>query len=230
MAAYNGEQFIAEQITSICNQLLHFDELIISDDGSTDRTLAIVKSFNNVQIKVVNNTLDKGYSGNFENAISHAAGEIIFLSDQDDIWVDGKLEKMVNALSSAELVVCDAQFVDANLVPTEVTLFNLRGGGQGFLRNLCKSRYLGACMAFKRSILKKILPFPHNKTLCPHDYWISLVCEFYFSVILVNEPLILYRRHKKNTSTGGMQSGNNLITKLLVRCYALTKVTTRLFK
>lgn len=230
MATFNGEKYIQAQISSILKQLSPYDELVVSDDFSTDKTLDIVKLFKDDRIKIVFNKLDKGYSGNFENSINFASGEIIFLSDQDDIWIDGKVKKMLGILENSELVVSNAQFVDKNLNLLNTTLFSLRGGKQGFFSNVYKSRYLGACMAFKREILGKLLPFPNNRKLCPHDLWISLIAEFYFKVEIMTEPLILYRRHDKNVSSGGNRSGNSVFRKILFRVYSMLMVISRILK
>jgi glycosyltransferase involved in cell wall biosynthesis len=230
MATYNGEKFITEQIISIQTQLSYFDELIISDDASTDSTLCIVKKISDARIKIVINERDKGYSGNFENAISHATGDIIFLSDQDDVWLPDRVAKMMDILLTADMVVCDAKFVDENLNDLQMSLFRLRNIKKGFMSNLYKSRYLGACIAFRKEMLDKLLPFPKNKSLCPHDLWISLIGELYFKVKLLNEPLILYRRHGKNASGGGIKSSNGIVKKILFRLYVLIMVLLRSFK
>ena len=87
IATYNGEKYIKEQLLSILPQLGKKDEVIISDDHSTDNTLDIVKGLNDNRIKIVMNNREKGYTSNFENALSYAIGDYIFLSDQDDIWM-----------------------------------------------------------------------------------------------------------------------------------------------
>jgi len=211
LASYNGANYIGDQISSILQQLSSCDELVVSDDHSTDRTIDIVKEFNDNRIRIVVNAGNKGYSGNFENAIRLASGSIIFLSDQDDIWVAGRVKKMIAALEQADLAVSNAIFVDEALVDMGVTLFSLRGAKQGFLANIYKSRYLGACMAFRREILGKLLPFPEKRHLCPHDLWITLVAEFYFKVKILDEPLLLYRRHGSNVSNGGSKSNYHTI-------------------
>lgn len=230
MATYNGQEYLKEQIFSILTQLSEIDELVVSDDGSTDDTLTIISSLKDPRIKIITNAMDKGYSGNFENALLNATGEIIFLSDQDDVWLDGRVKKMCDALQTFDLVVSDAQFVDKCLHVTNETFFALRGGKVGFLNNLYKSRYLGACMAFRRSILEKLLPFPTFRGLCPHDLWITLVAEFYFKVAVIREPLILYRRHDNNVSNGGVSGNRRILWKLSFRIYSVLMVASRVFK
>ena len=95
MACYNGEKFIQEQVDSIICQLGLDDELIISDDGSNDRTLDILFSYEDSRIKILHNRACHGFVGNFENALSHAKGDYIFLSDQDDIWKKEKVQKVI---------------------------------------------------------------------------------------------------------------------------------------
>ena len=230
MAVFNGEKYIQEQISSILEQLAPCDELIVSDDGSTDKTLDVVRAFGDDRIKIVFNEGDKGYSGNFENSINNSSGNIIFLSDQDDVWMKERVSKMIDVLADCDLVVCNAEYVDEYLNPLNQTLFMLRGDKKGFWNNIYKLRYLGACMAFRREVFAKILPFPKNKTLCPHDMWIALIGEFYFRVKTIETPLILYRRHSEAASTGGYKSNNGLLLMMRFRLYALFMVFGRLFK
>ena len=84
MATYNGEKYLREQVGSILTQLGENDELVVSDDGSTDSTIDILKSYNDPRIKIFINTGRHGVNSNFENALRHADGDYIFLSDQDD--------------------------------------------------------------------------------------------------------------------------------------------------
>lgn len=228
LATYNGEKYIKEQLNSILPQLSIDDEIIISDDNSTDSTLGIIEGLKNDKIKIFTNKLGKGYSKNFENAINQASGDVIFLSDQDDIWMEDKVKKMLAGLDKSHLVISDALISDVNLNPTLGSHFKLHNVKTGFLHNWIQTRYIGACMAFKKEILKKILPFPSNQKLCAHDYWIANVGEFYYTVFLINEPLIKYRRHDSNASTGGNKSDNSLSHKIKVRLYTFVELLKRL--
>lgn len=230
MATYNGEKYIKEQIYSILAQLSENDELIISDDYSTDNTLAVVNKINDKRIKVYLNELEKGYTKNFENAINKSSGDIIFLSDQDDVWCEGKIDLMLQELEYVTLVISDAKVVDGNLNLLKPSHFQEYGVKKGFLHNFLKTRYIGACMAFKRELLDKALPFPNNSKLCAHDYWITLIGEAYYKVALVNKPLLLYRRHGNNALTGGEGSTRSLYMKLKVRSYCLMQLLNRLIK
>ena len=228
IATYNGEKYIKEQLDSILRQLTLNDEVVISDDASTDSTIKIIEGYKDHRIRVINNPFEKGYSKNFENAIINAKGDLIFLSDQDDVWLSGKVSKMIKSLETSTMVISDAELVDEKLRDLKTTYFSLRGGKAGFVNNLYKSRYLGACMAFKREIFKKLLPFPQRQFLCPHDYWLTLVGEFYYKIDIINEPLIKYRRHSDNASNGGIKSSKSIFQKLSYRIYSLVLLFKRI--
>lgn len=221
MAVYNGANYIKMQLDSILPQIGIHDELIISDDNSTDNTLEIISNYNDNRILIFTNENEKGYSKNFENAISKSTGDIIFISDQDDVWLDNKVAIMLKALEKSSLAVHDASIVDDSLNLVSKSHFELFNVKSGFLNNFLKTRYIGACMAFKREVLKKAFPLPENQKLCAYDYWLTLVAEYYYSVELVKEPLIKYRRHFSNASTGGQKSTNSLMKKISVRMYCL---------
>jgi glycosyltransferase involved in cell wall biosynthesis len=112
MATRNGEKYIKQQLSSILKQLSKNDEVIISDDSSTDNTIDIIKSFEDKRIKIYAN--NKFYSPvyNFENALLRSTGDIIFLSDQDDIWEDKKIRVMYELLKRYDLVVSDCTIID----------------------------------------------------------------------------------------------------------------------
>ena len=225
MATYNGEKYIKDQLLSILKQIGPNDEIIISDDLSTDKTVEIINCLNDSRIKLFFNT-NRGYTTNFQNAIQQASGDFIFLSDQDDIWVDHKLTIMSELLLHYDFVVSDAKLVNTHLESLGSTYFELRGGGgNGFVNNLKKLQYIGCCMAFRKTILKKVLPFPNNSILCPHDFWIAMISEFYYKTHVIKEPLLLYRRHGENVSTH--ISSTSLFFKIQFRIYALFKVLSR---
>lgn len=230
IATFNGEKYIKEQLDSILCQLSENDELIVSDDSSNDKTIELIKSYSDDRIKLYCNTKEKGYTRNFENALEKANGDIIFLSDQDDVWVKTKVKTMLTYLNEYDFVVSDNTIVDENLKPLYKSHFEIYKTQQGFIKNLILPRYVGACMAFKKKVLKKSLPFPSKAKFCAHDYWISLVAELYFKVYKLNEPMILYRRHGSNASTGGKKSNSSLSHKLKVRIYTMTHLLKKMFR
>lgn len=197
MATYNGEKYIKEQIESILVNLKESDELVISDDCSSDNTIKIIKAFNDSRIKIVKGP-KLGVKKNFENAIKNTKNEIIFLADQDDIWDKNKVKIVLkNFDDSTNLVIHDAIVVDKNLKKIENSFYKLRNSKKGFIKNLYKNSYIGCCMAFRRNYLDKILPIPNNIEM--HDQWIGLKIK-QKNVKFINNKLIKYRRHDNNVS------------------------------
>lgn len=227
MATYQGETYLKEQIESILCQIGTNDELIISDDGSTDETLEIINSYKDSRVKLYANTGKHGCSGNFENALNKAAGDIIFLADQDDIWNKDKVLITLEYLKNYDFVVSDCVTVDEDmniLSNSRIKEFNLK---TGFWRHFIKARYLGCCMAFRRTVLESSLPFPSNPLLVEHDIWIAAIAEAYYRVKIIPQPLISYRRHSSNVSDGGFEKGYPLGNKIIRRLYRLGCVISR---
>ena len=214
MATYNGARFLREQLDSVLNQLSADDELVISDDGSTDGTLDIIKSYGDSRIRLYYATRQNVVL-NFENALKQATGELIFLCDQDDIWFGDKVEKCVCHLKKYALVFSNAaMFHGKNTEETEL-FFKDSKKKTGVLSNLAKVKFLGATIAFRRSVLERALPFPRN--LAMHDIWLGLIAETTASTHYIDEPLIYYRRHENTASTTGHKSKNSLYTKMKIR-------------
>lgn len=191
IATYNGEKYIKEQLLSILPQLGKKDEVIISDDHSTDNTLDIVKGLNDNRIKIVMNNREKGYTSNFENALSYAIGDYIFLSDQDDIWMSNKVDYCIAELKEYDLVVSDAILINSKGEKIDDSFFYKRNVYYTWLGNIFKFGFLGCCMAFKMNVLKKALPFPKKHLYCTHDNWIFLVAQSFYKVKISHEKLIL---------------------------------------
>lgn len=219
MATYNGEKYIKAQIESILKQLGKNDELIISDDGSKDGTLSIIKAFNDVRIKLLFNKSKHGFVGNFENALRNARGEIIFLSDQDDVWYKDKIKKICLYLQDYDMIVHNANIVDGNGIYKGYTYFSLTHHGTGFMSNLWKTRFLGCCMAFSRNVLDYCLPIPQN--IVAHDYWLGMFSMTHFKVGFIPEVLMAYRRHGGNVSPSTEKSNNNIVYKLFTKRFIL---------
>lgn len=206
IATYNGEKYIKEELLSILPQLSSDDEIIISDDGSTDRTIQEIESVKDSRItvythikKTKNSNLHVLVTNNFENAISHAKGEIVFLADQDDIWHHDKIQQCLKMLDKHTLVIHNLNCVDSSLTPLNKTIY----GDEGFrFKNyliLGDHSYFGCAMAFKRELIDLALPFPSGLTA--HDLWLGLMAETFFNAAYIKEPLIDYRIHTLNTSS-----------------------------
>jgi len=195
MATYNGGKFILEQINSILEQITVEDELIISDDSSTDDTIELLQNLTDPRVKVLIGNKFRDPIKNFQNALSHAVGDYIFLSDQDDIWVKSKYQDMMQLLTEYDLVISDSMIVDEQLQVLHPSFFDYFKSGKGVLKNMIKSSYYGSCMAFKKRVLTAALPFPDTKEI-GHDLWIGLVAELTGTVYFYKKPLLLYRRHQ----------------------------------
>jgi glycosyltransferase involved in cell wall biosynthesis len=193
---YNGEKYIRHQLDSILSQMGVDDEVVISDDSSTDRTIEIIKGFRDSRIKLIEGCSFKSPIFNCENALKNAVGKFIILSDQDDIWLPGKVSKTLEKLLAHDIVVCNSHIVDQDERVIHNSYFEWKGCGHGFFRNLKKSSYLGCSLAFNRKILDFVLPFPSG--IAMHDIWIGLVSEMIGKTYFLPEQLFLYRRHEGN--------------------------------
>lgn len=230
IATYNGEAFIREQLISILSQLGALDEVVISDDHSEDNTLDLIRKIGDDRIKIIENQRDRGYVSNFENSLSYAKGDIIFLSDQDDVWRLDKLRICVRHLQKYDFIVSDAVVINGNGEEMSNSFYSLRHPYKSYWGNIWKFGYLGCCMAFNRRVLEKALPFPKNHKMCTHDNWLFLVAYTFYSVGILNEKLIYYRRHGNNVSTGGIKKTTTLFFKIKYRLYLLMNIICRLFK
>jgi glycosyltransferase involved in cell wall biosynthesis len=227
MATFNGERFIRKQLVSILKQLDENDQVIISDDSSTDNTLQIIKSLHDPRILLLEDNKFKNPVFNIENALKHAAGEYIFLTDQDDIWVDNKVELCLNYLKTYDLILNDCMIIDENDNKIEDSFFRLRNSRTGFIKNLFINSYIGCCMAFNKKILTAAIPFPKNVTM--HDMWIGLLAELKGKTHLVNQKLVLYRRHKYNISTTSGKSKYSILMKCKYRIVMLICLLKRAY-
>jgi glycosyltransferase involved in cell wall biosynthesis len=198
MATCNGELFIAKQLKSILLQDTPVDEIIISDDSSTDNTVEIIRSFADHRIKLLENNTFKNPIFNFENTLKRASGEYIFLADQDDIWDPAKVSVVSKLLETYDLVINDATIIDAADSVLVDSYFKLRNSGPGILRNFYRNTHLGCCMAFNRIILARALPFPVDIPM--HDVWLGMIAELHGKTFFCNDRLTFYRKHDANFS------------------------------
>jgi len=226
MATFNGELYIEEQLNSILHQLGNNDEVIISDDGSKDKTIDIVKSFKDPRIKIFHSTFHNVIQ-NFENTLYKASGDIIFLSDQDDIWYPNKVKESLKILQNNDLVFSNLS-VFSSTKNDNYTMFDFRKNYNGIGRNFIKNHCVGATMGFKSHLLKYALPFPKNIEM--HDMWIFFISSFYGKAYYYNQPLIYYRRHGLNVSNTGGKTTNSLFKILEIRIVWIISLLRRIVK
>ena len=213
MAVFNGEKYLREQIDSILPQLGKNDELIVSDDGSTDATLSILNDYNDDRITILKSD-QSSIIKNFENALTYSNGEIIFLADQDDVWYPSKVAECLKHLQKYDLVFSNVRVFRDDITDTEL-FYSKKGTKTGILRNLIKSNYIGATMAFNRRVLQKALPFPQG--IYMHDIWLAMTAEIVGKTFFIEKPLMGYRRHGENASQTGEKSSNSFGRKLKMR-------------
>lgn len=224
IATYNADRYIREQINSILTQLNLDDEIVIADDGSVDETIAILNSIKDNRIRIISGQANLGIIKNFERALYAAKGEIIFLSDQDDVWLPTKVSACVSQLKSNLLVVTDCVVVDSQLNTLYQSFFALRGSRKGFIHNLYKNGYMGCCMAFRRELLFYALPIPANVPM--HDMWLGMLAELKGDVSFLPKQLLLYRRHSDNAS--GLESGYGILKRIYFRIMIVSHLYARI--
>ncbi|GAB4082286.1 glycosyltransferase [Modestobacter muralis] len=212
MATYNGERFLAQQLASLTAQTFPPAELIVADDGSSDRTLDIVDDFRTTStfpVRVIQNSTRQGYGGNFLNAARMTQGDYVAFCDQDDVWRPDKLDVAVQSLtrSGSSLFVHAARLIDES---GEV----FGSFDQGITRSSVLaplthdpwSVYYGFSMVFDRTLLTVIDPaergrhtFEHHGLLS-HDLWIYFLGTSIAETVVDVRPLVDYRRHRANAT------------------------------
>lgn len=195
MATYNGSRYLREQLDSILSQIAIDDEVVISDDGSTDDTCSIIGSYSDSRIRLLHHS-GHNYVLNFEYCLRHSKGDIIFLSDQDDVWLPHKYVTCLDALREVDLVCTNAIVTDDSLHPLCADFFTYHHSRGGIFYTLFNNSYSGNCMAFRRSLLRYALPI---HVTC--DGWLGLVAEVIGSTLFISTPCIYYRRHSDAVST-----------------------------
>jgi glycosyltransferase involved in cell wall biosynthesis len=200
MATYNGQKYIKEQLDSILIQLKNDDEVIISDDSSSDKTTEIVKAYNDKRIKVYEKQKFRSPIFNFENALQYASGDIIVLSDQDDVWENDKLdvvrESFKHLSDEIVLMMFNGRCIDENGSVLNNNLFEYIRIHQGLISNIMKNSFIGCNIAFTKNLLNVVLPFPDDTPM--HDMWLGTSAYIYGDVKFVDRKVFNYRLHENN--------------------------------
>lgn len=217
MCTYNGSAFLLEQLNSLSAQTLKPNEIIISDDASTDDSIAICKAFaekSNINIKIFENKSNIGYIKNFEKAISHCTQDIIFLCDQDDIWRSDKIDQIVKVFNSEPevgLILHNFSKIDdynrpminknetyglKNLTSCQLPDEIMNNSINVFLEPYPRA-WCGCMMAYRKSFNDLVLPVFPGKG---HDDWILKILAPVTELRFTSEKLIDYRIHGNNTN------------------------------
>ncbi|MFC1845279.1 glycosyltransferase family 2 protein [Thermodesulfobacteriota bacterium] len=202
IATRNGEKYLHRQLASILRQLSPEDEVVISDDSSTDGTVGIIRDFDDSRIRLLENNTFYSPIYNFENAIKHASGEIVALADQDDIWLENKVkvisQHLADRIDRVALIMMDGYIVDGDGTRTGQTLFGRKRPKKGIGINLFDNTFTGCALAFTRPLLEMALPFPSGIPM--HDSWLGLLALKFGEVDFLETKTMEYRRHGVNVS------------------------------
>ncbi len=204
MASYNSGHYIELQLRSILHQLSDGDEVVIIDDNSTDDTRDRIRAFADPRIRLIEHAVNMGVTRTFEQALRTATGDLLFLSDHDDIWAPDKVELFREAFAQGpdvQIVMSAVSLIDSEGVPFRNKRYDKDGRFQrGFLRNVLKNDYQGSALAMRSDLLATLLPFPPDRTYL-HDAWIGTLNDrMRGGMVFLSTPLLLYRRHGANVS------------------------------
>lgn len=200
LATYNGAKYIEAQLNSFINQVLQPDEVVISDDMSEDNTVELIESFSKIapfEVILLKNKKNLGYSQNFNNALIHTTGDIVFLSDQDDVWFPNKISYMIEVINNKPnfmIYINDAELTDAKLKSSGLTKYDqIKSARMSDLEFV-----MGCCCAIKRQLLDCFLPIP--TCIKGHDNWLVEIADGLGQKLIVPKTLQFYRRHGSNES------------------------------
>lgn len=240
MATYNGQKYLKQQIESVINQTYENIKIFISDDGSNDSTLDIIKGFQKKDDRIyLEYSEHSGACGNFKKLLNnHKDFKYIMFCDQDDVWETTKIEKTYEKMINCEkenpelpiLVYCKKLFVDEELKKLNYEEKNYQDDLKTLL---CQPHIYGCTMMMNRYLIERV-EIPNYATM--HDHWISLVAAREGKIVRLEEELIYYRQHSNNV-TGGLgqfrlidkfknwKNINRLQKDAMVMCYLFCKTT-----
>lgn len=207
LATYNGEKYLKQQLDSLLNQSIRFDELVVCDDKSNDSTIQILNEYaaNDERIKIFFNDKNIGFKANFEKALRLTSGDYIALCDQDDIWCATHLEDLYNSIGNNDLICGDAQIINAEGQLQDAKLSYLTHYKMGdiehsfFFTLLYSSPFLGMSMMCNRRFLETALPIPDSVKF--HDLWFASLALSLKSMTYTDKIVTNYRFHA-NQVTG----------------------------
>ena len=208
MATYRGAEYVEQQIRSILDQLGRDDELVVVDDDSPDATFAVLSSFDEPRMRLFRNETNRGYVRTFERALQLADGRYLFLSDQDDVWIPGRLETMLEALREKAVVSTSVCVLGQSVDPPRFRLHSR--DSERHLANIFAVMvgyrpYTGCAMAFRRDIAASVLPIPEF-VFESHDLWLALVANTHGQNMHLEKASVARRLHDANQTPLGWRS------------------------
>lgn len=227
LATYNGERFIIEQLDSLRKQTLQVDEVLIADDASTDNTVSIIQSYiEKYSLQktwlLLENKINKGYSQNFIDTIKKATGKYIFLCDQDDIWVNTKIEIMTEAMednANINVLLAECANFSGNYYSNQAVFYQSNNPKDYDMSinyiSYSKTNHiltgLGCCMCIKNKFFQEIMKYDISGIGIGHDTFLWGFANFLDSSYKINFCSIYRRCHSANTSWHGVKTLKNRI-------------------
>jgi GT2 family glycosyltransferase len=211
VATYKSDDYLKQQLASILKQLGPEDELVISTNTEKEREEQITSHpEEGMPVIKMEYCTEIGIIPNFENAIRHCTKSIIFLSDQDDVWADNKVAKVMECFEkdNSIMVLHNCEYTDAEMNDLNQNLFDDRKVKEGHYHNLLTNGYQGSCIAFRRDLVPMIIPMPRD--IAMHDQWIGLLAEKAGKISFCPDILMKYRRHDGAASAGRVPLGKKL--------------------
>lgn len=231
MATYEGERYICQQMDSILGQTLKELKLMVSDDGSKDKTREILKEYRNQypdRIVLKHRVQEEDYQNkeqvsgaamNFFWLLAQASGDYILFSDQDDVWKREKAEKLLKHMKKLEkrlgkdypiLVHSDMEVTDEDLNMTAPSFFDYQHCNPkrtSFAEVLVENPVTGGGAMINKALADLLLKVP--EACCMHDWWMALTASCFGTISCIREPLYQYRQHENNVlgakATGSLE-------------------------
>lgn len=229
LATYNGDKYLQSQLDSIISQTHQNWRLLISDDGSDDGTLDMLRKFEALdsRISLINNDRQGGVVNNFLCALRFAEAPYIMFCDQDDIWLPDKISNMLAEIEIKEraspsntpiLVFSDLCLVDADGVTIDSSYYSSNKlnpeNNRSFKYLAWRSTVYGCSVIFNKSLFDVSMPMPRNVPM--HDHWFALNAAVFGQIFYFNQATLKYRQHSSNVVGGkkknSWQKINNLRT------------------
>ncbi|MCK9224723.1 MAG: glycosyltransferase [Candidatus Muirbacterium halophilum] len=211
LSTYNGEKYLSEQLDSLLKQTFKNFRIIIRDDRSNDKTLNILNAYarkHPEKIIIIESEENLGPAGSFSELLNHAEAEYVFFCDQDDIWLENKLETYLLFVSEIEitygkdipfLIHSDCYITDnqMNIISNSYYKYMNSNPKRNKLNNLLvKNTVVGCTCMINRNLIKKSMPIPNN--IYMHDWWLALCASITGKIFYIEKPLIKYRQHSFN--------------------------------
>ncbi|MDR6942697.1 glycosyltransferase family 2 protein [Mucilaginibacter pocheonensis] len=214
LCTYNGEKYLKEQLESIINQVYENLEIIIVDDCSTDKTFSIASEYAaaDPRIKCFRNESNLGFNKNFEQAINLTTGDFIAISDQDDIWLDTKIQDLLDNIKDNWMVFSNSVYINANGAEIDKKLLNNFSFENGNYKNLLLGNFVtGHTSLISRDFLKYVLPFPPTGY---YDRWMGFVAIYHHKLTYLDKVLTKYRIHDQSVIQKSLQDDQESLRRL----------------